>query len=172
MGDAPERISVERVIDAPPERIFDVLADPAQHAVIDGSGTVHEPRAGSPERLSKGAKFGMSMRMGVPYRTANTVVEFEENRRIGWWHWAHNLWLYELEPVDLSDALASSGSAASVGRAADAADATLVRESFDWSRSRAPWILKPMGFLSRNREGMEKTLERLDHHITGSTAPR
>ena len=151
MADAPKRISVERVIDAPPERIFDVLADPAQHADIDGSGTVHEPRAGSPERLSKDAKFGMSMRMGVPYRTTNTVVEFEENRRIGWWHMAHNLWLYELEPQGA---------------------ATLVRESFDWSRSRAPWILKPMGFLSRNREGMEKTLERLDHHITGSTAPR
>ena len=115
MADAPKRISVERVIDAPPERIFDVLADPAQHADIDGSGTVHEPRAGSPERLSKDAKFGMSMRMGVPYRTANTVVEFEENRRIGWWHMAHNLWLYELEPQGA---------------------ATLVRESFDWSRSR------------------------------------
>ena len=151
MGDADKRISVERVIAAPAERIFDVLADPAQHAAIDGSGTVKDARGDSPARLSQGAKFGMSMRMGLPYRTANTVVEFEEGRRIGWWHAAHNLWLYELEPTD---------------------DGTLVRESFDWSRSRAPWILRPFGFLSRNRTGMEQTLERLDRHVTGSDAPR
>lgn len=151
MGDTAKRITVDRVIKAPPETIFAVLADPAQHPVIDGSGTVKESRDGSPARLTQGAKFGMSMRMGMPYRISNTVVEFEENRKIGWWHPAHNLWLYELEPV---------------------ADGTLVRESFDWSRSRAPWLLKPMGFLSRNKEGMEKTLERLDEHITGSGSPR
>jgi uncharacterized protein YndB with AHSA1/START domain len=146
VADADKRISVERVIAAPPARIFDVLADPAQHVAIDGSGTVKAARGGSPARLSLGSKFGMSMRMGVPYRTANTVVEFEENRRIGWWHLAHNLWLYELEPAD---------------------GGTLVRESFDWSRSRAPWILGPFGFLSRNRAAMEQTLERLDRHVTG-----
>ena len=30
--------SVERVIPAPPEKIFDLLADPAKHPLIDGSG--------------------------------------------------------------------------------------------------------------------------------------
>ena len=32
--------SVERVIAAPPEKIFDLLADPARHHDIDGSGSV------------------------------------------------------------------------------------------------------------------------------------
>ena len=30
--------TVERLISAPPEAIFDVLANPAKHALIDGSG--------------------------------------------------------------------------------------------------------------------------------------
>ena len=36
----------------------------------------------SPERLSLGATFGMSMKMGVSYSMVSTVVEFDENRRI------------------------------------------------------------------------------------------
>jgi uncharacterized protein YndB with AHSA1/START domain len=60
-------VSVERLIAAPAARIFDVLADPTQHPVIDGSGMVREARAERPSRLSPGATFGMSMRMGVAY---------------------------------------------------------------------------------------------------------
>ena len=56
------------------------------------------------------------------------------------------MWRYELEPVT---------------------GGTRVRETFDWSRSRAPWLLGPMGFLKRNQAGMEQTLERLDCHVTG-----
>ncbi len=146
MADSARSISVERIIAAPPDKIFDVLADPSLHPVIDGSGTVRDTRGTPPGRLSLGAKFGMSMRLGVPYPITNQVMEFDENRRIAWWHPAHNMWRYELEPVN-------SG--------------TLVRETFDWSRSRVPWLLKPMVFLQRNRVGMEHTLERLDRHVTG-----
>ena len=39
MGSEAKRVSVERTISAPADKIFDVLADPNQHAVIDGSGT-------------------------------------------------------------------------------------------------------------------------------------
>ena len=31
-----------------------------------------------------GSTFGMSMKVGIPYSMTNTVVEFEENRRIAW----------------------------------------------------------------------------------------
>ena len=55
--------TVERLIHAPAEKIFDLLADPARHAEIDGSGTVRTPVDGS-RRLKKGDKFGMSMHMG------------------------------------------------------------------------------------------------------------
>ena len=56
-----------------------------------------------------GSTFGMSMKVGIPYSMTNTVVEFEENRRIAWeprlsgkiFHrFGGRIWRYELEPVD------------------------------------------------------------------------
>ena len=38
--------SVSRHIDAPPQVLFDLVADPTMHPVIDGSGTVRGSRAG------------------------------------------------------------------------------------------------------------------------------
>ena len=63
--------------------IFELLATPAKHALIDGSGTVMGAQPRTPERLSPGAKFGMKMKIGAPYKILNQVVEFEEGRRIG-----------------------------------------------------------------------------------------
>jgi hypothetical protein len=101
-----ERISVDRFILAPPERIFDLLADPSRHHEIDGSGSVRDKKAG-PQRLMLGATFTMSMKMFIPYSTVSTVVEFEQNRRIAWqtystikWlaRWGGGrIWSYELE---------------------------------------------------------------------------
>lgn len=133
-------VSVQRVIAADPQRIFDVLADPAQHPVIDGSGTVRGMQPGGPERLSKGARFGMSMRMIGPYKVLNTVVEFDEPRRIAWRHFYGHVWRYVLEPVD---------------------GGTLVREEWDPNPSKAAVVLTLLRFPSRNKPGMEKTLARL-----------
>jgi uncharacterized protein YndB with AHSA1/START domain len=76
-------VTVERVIPAAPEAIFDLLADPSRHREIDGSGTVRDAKAGS-ERLGLGSSFGMSMKMGLPYSMVSTVIEFDENRLIAW----------------------------------------------------------------------------------------
>ncbi len=142
---ADKVISVERVIKASPQEIFDLLADPDMHPVLDGSGTVKKAAASNPERLSLGAKFGMDMRIGAPYKIRNKVAEFEEGKRIAWHHFARNIWRYELEPAN---------------------GGTKVRESFDWSRGIGPtFVLRALGFLDRNREGMEKTLENLERHF-------
>ena len=82
------KISVSRFIPAPPEKIFDLLADPKMHPVLDGSGTVRKPRGDNPERLSMGSEFGMEMKLGTKYPIKNRVVEFEEGRRIAWCHFA------------------------------------------------------------------------------------
>jgi len=149
MADGKKQVSVERVITAPPEKIFDVLADPAQHAVIDGSGTVQHAR-GNSIRLTLGAKFGMSMRLGLPYPVTNTVVEFDENRRIAWRHMGRHRWRYELQPIE-------SG--------------TRVTETFDWNGAPLGWLYELTGLPARHKPNMEGTLERLDDLVTGGAAP-
>jgi hypothetical protein len=44
-----------------------------------------------------------------------------------------------------------------------------VRETFDWSKSRASWLLESTGFPARNRKGMEATLERLAYLVEQGT---
>ena len=137
---APGRhvVSATRVIAAPRQRLFDLIADPAMHPRIDGSGTVVASPAGAPERLGPGVRFGMRMRMGLPYRTSNRVVEFEEGRRIGWAHFSRAVWRWEF---------------------ADVEGGTEVTESFDWSRARARPVMRR--FARGNAVSMRRSLERL-----------
>jgi hypothetical protein len=142
-----EPVSRSMTISAPADVIFAILADPRQHVLIDGSGTVKATLV-APERLSLGAKFKMRMRLGVPYRITNTVIEFEEGRRMAWRHIMRHTWRYVLEPAELPD-----------GSTSDAA--TRVTETFDPKTALAPWSLALMRFPERNTAGIERTLERL-----------
>ncbi len=92
-------VSRSRFIAAAPEAIFEVLATPALHSVIDGSDTVKGAQPRGPERLALGAKFGMEMNMKMDYKILNTVCEFEEGRRIAWRHFCGHVWRYLLEPA-------------------------------------------------------------------------
>ena len=134
-----EAVSRSITISAPQNVIFAILADPRQHVLIDGSGTV-KGTVSAPDRLTLGTRFGMRMRLGMPYRVRNVVVEFEEGRRIAWRHQVRHVWRYELEPQG---------------------DQTLVTETFDPRPSLAPRILALLGFPARNAVGIEQTLERL-----------
>lgn len=138
VGD-PRIRAVQIRIDAPAEPIFDLLARPSMHPVIDGSGTV-KGRISGPDRLSLGARFGMRMRIGLPYVIWNEVVEFEEGRRIAWRHVNHHVWRYEL---------------------AREGDGTLVTETFDGTTSRQQASLAIMRAYERNQVAMAKTLVRL-----------
>lgn len=135
----PYVVSRAIVIDAPAERIFDLLADPRRHADFDGSGSVKRSISG-PQRLSLGAKFGMDMRMVVPYRVSSQVKEFDEGRRIAWAHLGGHRWRYELEPVE---------------------GGTRVTETFDWSTARSPRFIELMKYPAKNLSAIERTLERL-----------
>lgn len=145
--------SVERVIPAPPEAIFALLADPRRHHEIDGSGTVREAK-GSPERLALGSKFGMSMKLGIPYSMESEVVEFEEGRRIAWQTRPPNaiaaklaggrIWRYELEPVE---------------------GGTRVRESWDISHEKLKFLVAPAR--GKTRKAMEQTLARIEAIVAG-----
>ncbi|MFC4945453.1 SRPBCC family protein [Pseudonocardia sp. GCM10023141] len=133
-------VSAEVVVAAPPEQVFALLADPRRHHEIDGSGTVRSAVQG-PDRLAAGATFGMRMHWVLPYVIQNTVVEFEENRRIAWRHFGRHIWRYELEPV---------------------AGGTQVTETFDWAPSLVPRGLELWGAPERNLRSIEATLGRLE----------
>jgi len=141
-------ISVEREIPADPAAIFALLNDPSGHIVLDGSGTVRESIAGNPTTMHLGSTFKMGMHLGVPYRMTNTIVEWEQDRRIAWQQgWGKHIWRYELTPT---------------------AAGTLVRETFDWTTGRTTFVLKLIKAESRNRVSMEATMDRLEAHFTSS----
>jgi hypothetical protein len=148
-------LSVERHIWATPGTIFDVLADPSKHAVIDGSAMLQGAKVGASPRLALGTTFGMSMKLGVRYSTVSTVVEFEEGRRIAWQTGpkgalerfvAGRIWRYELDPCD---------------------GGTRVRESWDITADHQRALLRLGDIWSgKTRRDMELTLARLDSLVT------
>lgn len=138
-------VSRTRFVPATAQQIFELLADPRQHHVIDGSGSVKGARIDAPARLSKGAKFSMNMRIALPYRITNEVVEFDEPRRIGWRHFGGHIWRYIIE---------------------EANGGCNVTEQFDWEHNKSPLMLKLMNAQSRNAASIEATLERMAAHFS------
>jgi uncharacterized protein YndB with AHSA1/START domain len=124
-------VSVSRRIEAPPEQLFALLTDSANHPLIDGSGMVREPAPAA--RLSRtGESFLMDMHHDEfgDYQMRNEVVEYEAGRRLTWeparvatspdereaiGDPARYRWGYEFSP--------------------DGPGATLVTETFDCTRS-------------------------------------
>jgi uncharacterized protein YndB with AHSA1/START domain len=84
---ADDRVSATRVINAPAEAIFAVLADPAKHAAVDGTGWVCEPLDSNP-LTAAGQVYRMSMyhpnHPDGNYQTANRVQVFDPPRTISW----------------------------------------------------------------------------------------
>jgi uncharacterized protein YndB with AHSA1/START domain len=124
-------VSVSRHIDAPAERLFALLADSANHPLIDGSGMVRQPAPAV--RLSRtGDSFLMNMHhpQWGDYQMRNEVIEYEAGRRLTW------------EPTRVE---ASAEEQAALGDpphyrwgyelAADGPGTTLVTETFDCTRS-------------------------------------
>src|SRR6266511_2861246 len=140
MAARDEVVTVERIIPASPEEIFELLADPRRHRLIDGSDSVRDPK-GAPARLSLGATFDMAMKLGFPYTMTNQVMEFEEGRLIAWQprpaaRLARSLggrvWRYELEPVQ---------------------GGTRVRET--WDITKEHWVFKRAGSLALGAPGFK-----------------
>ena len=149
-------VSVERVIKAQPGKIFALLADAAKHASFDGSESVnHATQKSVP--LSMGSKFGMAMRgrketLFIPYRTSNTVIEYDQDRRIAWKTTAlggmfgGRIWRYELSPAD---------------------GGTLVRETWDVSEDKQKAMITSGAMPKQTEKGIQATLERIAELLEG-----
>jgi hypothetical protein len=152
---------VSRRISIPARDIFQILADPAGHVAMDGSGMV---RGAVSEAMVSGVGDVFVMKMYYSehgdYEMNNHVVEYERDRRIGWEpeagrghpdasapdaRWGQR-WIFDLAP--------------------DGPDATIVTEIYDCSRVPEDECVAMDG----GRiwiESMSKTLERLDELCTG-----
>ena len=138
-----------RFVPAEPQAIFDLLADPSQHATIDGSGSVRSSAPDAPDRLTLGSKSSMSMKLGLPYKITNEVVEFDEPSLIAWQHMGKHIWRYRLRPVE---------------------GGTEVTEEFDFRPARSATALKLTGTPKRNAKSIEATLDRLVAHFQPADA--
>jgi uncharacterized protein YndB with AHSA1/START domain len=156
MSESNDVVSVERTIAAPPEKIFDLIADPRRHHDIDGSGGVRDAKE-CPDRLSIGATFSMSMHLGIAYTMMNEVIEFDDGKRIAWQtrplsatqakYFGGRIWRYELEPT---------------------AEGTLVRESWDISEEKGPikYLLRVGPSRNHTRQSIEKSLANIERLTT------
>lgn len=143
------KVVVERRIDSPAAKIFDLLTNPQHHHEFDGSGMIVSDEKS--QRLQKvGDVFTMNMHadhMGGDYKTDNHVTGLIENKLVSWqtapagtepkgWEW-----MYELE---------SEGS-----------DATLVRLTYDWSKVTDSELLKKVSFPLITKDQLEASLNQL-----------
>ena len=141
-------VSAEKFIPVPAQEIFDIVADPKMHPLIDGSGSVLRADVTAPEKLFLGAEFGFDMKIATRYRMVNTVVEYEEGKRIAWKPRGDYLWRYTFEPVERG---------------------TLVKEEWDARSAKRRLGMRMLGFPRRNFKGITTTLDRL-HDIAVKTA--
>lgn len=141
------RIEVQRTIDARADDVFTLLATPARHVDLDGSGTVRGCRTQRPLQ-GAGDVFVMEMHgadMG-DYVVDNHVVAFESAREIAWAPATHDgdrggqVWGFRLEPTN------GGGS-------------TLVTHVYDWSGVTAERLLPYLPVV--DADGLAATLERL-----------
>lgn len=144
-ADGDRRVGATALVAAPPAAVFALLADPHRHHELDGSGSVRGAVSG-PHRLGLGDRFGMAMRIGLPYRVTNHVVELEADRVIAWCHFARAVWRYELAPVE---------------------GGTRVTESFDYARSPFARGIELLGWPQRNARSIDATLRRLQQIFAG-----
>ena len=133
-------------IAAPVGEIFAVLANPYRHCEFDGSATLQGDVQG-PLLLSLGAKFSMGVKIGMKYRTLNTVEEFVTDHIIAWRHFGGHRWRYQLRAVSASE--------------------SEVVETFDGSFARFPPALKLINAYKNNQVALLKSLVKLKEIVEG-----
>lgn len=140
-----DTVSVTAFVAAPPGEVFEYLRRPLNHIEINGGRSVRGTLAGPPV-LGPGDRFGMRMRIGLPYRVTSRVVEFEPGQRIAWGHFAGHRWRWDLEPTG---------------------GGTMVTETFDQSTARNPLALvyRLISLPKRHRRNIARSVTNLAVHF-------
>jgi uncharacterized protein YndB with AHSA1/START domain len=152
-----DSVSATRVIDAPVESVFALLADTARHAAIDGTGWVRASADGE-TLTAAGQVFRMSMyhpqHPDRIYVTANQVNVFDPPNAIAWQtgyedndgmlHFGGWFWRYDLARVGPSN--------------------TEVRLTYDWSAT-SEATRELIGFPPFPPEHLSNSLGHLRHLV-------
>ena len=152
-----EQITVTRDVAASPEQVFALLADPARHVEIDGSGFMRGVAEGG---LISGTGDTFIMNMNSPilgdYQVRNTVATFEPNRAIGW--------APQLYPVDgYRDKLGemvTGGHTFTWNLAPSSSGGTTVTQTEDWSSVADPGFKSIFPIVTEAM--LSESLDRLD----------
>ncbi len=140
-----DTVSATGIVAATPDAVFDFLRRPANHSELSGDGTVKGAKADD-EVLSMDSKFGMKMKVGLPYRVSSKVVEFEQDRLIAWCHFGGHRWRWELAPAE---------------------GGTQVTETFDMSTAKFPPALRLAGYPKRHEDNVADSVRNLIAHFSG-----
>lgn len=107
-GEEPRVVRASRIIEASAERVFELIADPAQQPRWDGNDNLEEAAPGQRVR-AVGDVFTMRLKRGGV--RDNLVADFAEGRRLAWRPAVQgesppgHLWAWELEPLGPSRTL-------------------------------------------------------------------
>ena len=142
---ADDHVSATGVVPADAGRGVRLPPPSGEPRELSGDGTVKGVTHGD-EALELGSKFGMKMKVGVPYRVSSKVVEFEQDRLIAWCHFGGHRWRWQLEPVD---------------------GGTKVTETFDMSTAKFPPALKLAGYPKRHEDNVAGSVRNLIAHFSG-----
>ena len=163
-GMGTESVTASTTIEAAPEVVFAVLADPSAHADIDGTGWVRESLDG--DRITAaGQVFRMAMyhenHPDKDYKIANRVEVFDEPCAIAWQPGTETpetgelsfggwIWRYDLTPLGPSE--------------------TEVTLTYDWSA--VPQFIRERGieFPPFGPEHLTNSLQHLSDLVTRNTA--
>lgn len=147
-------VTVERTVEAPVDRVFDLLSNPQNHQKLDGSGFIRG--VDHADRIQHvGDVFTMNMEgphMGGEYQTDNHVSGYAKDKLLAWqtapagttppgWEW-----IWELE---------SQGPTS-----------TLVRHTYDWSKVTDKALLEKVRFPLIDEDQLSETLSKLDAEAT------
>ena len=142
-----DTVSATGVIDASPSDVFDFIRRPANHAEISGDHSVRGTVKG-PELLGPDSRFGMKMKVGVPYRMKSRVVEFDEDRVLAWCHFSGHRWRWELQPTGDGQ--------------------TQLTETFDLSTAKIPFMLRRMGYPKGHLSNVANSIANVAGHFAKS----
>lgn len=144
--DDVQRIQASRIIEAPVERVFALLADPDRHPDLDGSGTLRASRTHT-VITEVGDVFIMDLHdedLGN-YQSQSVVITYVRDRALGW----------ASGPVD-GDPF---GHTFTFTLEPDGDDRTLVTLTYDWSAVTDEQLLAMMPRVSR--EDLTRSLARV-----------